>query len=178
MSAQWQNFEKALYQWVLAGSGFDGNHVIFAWQSKRRPSTPYAEIRILNARPLGSTPNVSIHAGPNSTIERRVDRDYELQVQVAVIADDAMGGNSAYARACDVQMALEDSDIRAALRAAGLSPFDAGQVTNVPAVVAAGFEGRGVLTMRCYASATLSRFLGYIDSVNYQDLTGNDTMDI
>lgn len=182
MSTQWKTFEDALLAWVASASGFDANHVIFAWQSKRRPSEPYAEVRILTVTPLGSTANVQTLtnlARPAGTeVERRIDRDHELLVQVQVIAADSMGASSAYAVALDVQMALQDSTIRAALHAAGLSPFDSGVVTNVPAVVAVGFEGRGVLTMRCYASATLSRYLGYIGSVDYQDFTGNDTIDI
>lgn len=71
----------------------------------------------------------------------------------------------AYGMAQVMSMALETPPVRDALRAAGLSTWSIGDVTDVSALLGTGFEGRALLEFQMWLNARLEVDLGRIEIV-------------
>lgn len=168
--------EDALRAWVMAGSGLAAGQVIFQQQTGRRPDGAFATVRVGGSRQVGAFDEVQnltdIGRDPGSEIELRVTGIRELPVTVQFFSAASVGDVTPTETAARTQLALSLPSVRTALAAAGLTPFDAGSINNIAALLGTKFEARAVLETRFYSIRTLSEFAGYIDTVNTRDFMG------
>jgi hypothetical protein len=172
--ADWSALENAIRTWVKTGSGLSDTLVIWANQDGPRPTSQHATILIGADTPVGAAPAVT-HAydedadtGEEITITAR--EVSELAVTVQILGGAATTSSNARALAKKTQVALGLPTVRAALKAAGLSCFDRGKVESVPEVLDADYEARAVLDVRFYIADDASEVIGYIATVEIEDL--------
>lgn len=171
--------EDALHAWAVAATGVAADHVLWANQNSGRPAGAWVTLargaiigpgsdRMVVSNTSGSPPS-----GAEVTHTARGRR--ELPVTLAVYDAAVTGAGSALAVAEQARASLNKPSVRAQLRAAGIVVFDHGDVRDVPALDAVGFEGRAVLEIRCYVAEVVSETSGYIASAIITDLdTGQE----
>ncbi len=180
-AADWTAIENALYTWVQTASGLAAAQVIWAAQGDdlNRPAGQFVTLKMGNDRPLGAAPALShtydAGAANGQQIILKVDEVRELVVSVQVYGGPATTGTSARAIATKIQNALGLPTRRAALATAGLSPFDRGQILNVPEVLDADFEARAVFDVRFYVGDGAEERTTYVQSVEIED-TGTSSI--
>lgn len=172
-TTQWEAFENALRQWVIAASGLTPEKVIRAEQDGPRPATVFAEVRIGDVRALGAADAVSTEydaGGPaGSEVTQTVRGQREFAATVRMFTSSAVGAESARALLLQVQAGLRLPSVRDILHEAGLTCFDQGVVQSIPAILDTRYEGRATLTARFYCEVTISEATGIVGSVEVTD---------
>lgn len=166
--ANWTTIENAIRVWVKAGSGYGDSAVLWSDQTHARPSGAFITVRLGDTVPLGNDEVevlTDLGADPGEEIELRAVGRRELSVSVQAFTPGVTGSSAGRGILSTVQTALALPSVRAALDAAGLTPFDVGSVRNISALVGTAFEGRAVLDVRFYTNDTASEFTGYIEDV-------------
>jgi len=168
--------EDAVRAWVKTGTGFDDAHVIFDAQDGNRPSGSYATVKLNGIKTVGldgteTTYDDQADAGEEISITHQGDREFDVIVTIfsrasSEGASSTTGAASARAIAGATQTALNLSSVRSGFKTAGISCFDYGEITSVPEIFNADFQGRSVLTAHFYAVDTLVEKTGYIAQVN------------
>lgn len=169
----WATYEGALREWVLEASGLAAGSIIFAEQDGPRPTAPFAVIRVGDIHALGavdtndSTYDPYAPEGEEMVETTRGQR--EVTVTVQAFTASAIGGGSARALLSKVQTALNSRAIRDVLHEAGLTCFDRGSISVIPAILDTRWEGRAVLTARFYLEETVTYATGYITQTELTD---------
>lgn len=181
MPADWKAIEDALRAWVLTASGFSDQSVLFGYQNDNVPDDDYITITLggliqLGQDHLSSTTDLMRPAGQE--VEILVCGDREFSVAVEVFTTRVTGQTAGRATAAKIQTALKLPGIRGALNAAGISPFDHGDVQWLPAIDSVTFQGRAILTARCYIRDDASELTGYIERAEVLDMTTGDVIEI
>lgn len=176
--ADWGDIEDAIHAWIVAGSGLNASQVIWATQDGPQPqSRPFVTIRIGDLIALGAHDEAIIvdHTGdltppdPGEELEERVVGVREFGVSVQVFSDAKVGAASGRYYASRIQTALALPAVRFALNEVGLSPFDAGRVREISAILDSAFEARFLLEARFYVVEELSEYETYISHVEVTD---------
>jgi hypothetical protein len=181
MPADWKAIEDALRAWVLTTSGYADQRVLFGYQNDNAPQDDYITITLGGLLQLGQDCLISstdLLRPPGQEIKLQVSGDREFSVTVEAFTTAVTGQATARALMSRVQTALKLSSIRGALLLAGISPFDHGDVQWLPAVYRTTFEGRAILTIRCYIRDDVAEFAGYIDKVEILDTGTGDVIEI
>lgn len=165
----WEGYELAIRAWVQASGLFDDAKIIRAEQDGPRPTVPFAEVRVGDEVALGAcdaletTFDDAAPAGEEVTLTARGQRD--LTVTVRVFTNRATGADSARALASKLQVSLRLPSVKGILREGGLTCWDQGSVSQIPAILDTKWEGRASLSIRCYAEETASEKVGYVETV-------------
>lgn len=170
----WTDIEAALRTWLKTGSGFADAAVIFADQDGPKPGRPFLTARIGDATPIGidAAQEIVRSGSPpaGEEIELRAGGIREFAVVVYAAAATKTGNATARATLLKVQAALALPSVVAAFDAAGISCFDDGRVQNITTVLDSAFESRGLLSCRFYCRETVSEYVGYIATVELEDV--------
>lgn len=172
------DLEDALYDWVVAASGLNGNNVIWSDEEGSSPSGTYMVLRIGPMLQLGAFDAhqliiVEGETDPTKDLEFRTLGQREFALEIQCFGDQTTGDSSAFSALSKVQDSLSLPSTIEALGLKNISPFDIGQIENKSAVKAADFEGRSVLEVRFYTFTTASDFLGYIEAIDVKDESTN-----
>jgi hypothetical protein len=176
-SGDFGDFENAIRLWVIAATGLPTSKVIRGNQNGPRPDPPFAEVIVGDLVPVGAADaqdevyNPAGEAGAEIAETSRGMREMTATVRIFTLSD--VGPSSARALLAKVPTSLGLSVVRDILHSAGLTCFDAGTVTHVPAILDTKWEGRASLTARLYTELTASSTTGYITSV---ELTNTSTV--
>ncbi len=169
MSINWEDIEKALCAWVRTGSGLSTQKVIRADQTGNRPDRPFITVRVGDLLPVGAVDSADWEfdedADPGAEIVESVRGQREFSVEIQAFSAAALGANQAREYLSKVQTALGLSSVRTALHAVGITPFDLGRITSVPAILDTTWEGRAILTVRFYAEEQVTATTTYIGTV-------------
>ncbi len=166
-------FENAVRAWVIAVTGLASTQVIRGNQNGPRPAAPFAEVTLTDVGQVGASPaqdqifDSGALAGEEITLTSRAV--HELTAVVRVFTVSAVGASSARAILARLPASLGLESVRDTLHTGGLTCFDAGTVSYVPAILDTKWEGRATLTARFYAEITASETTGYISSVELTD---------
>ncbi len=166
--AVWATIEDALRVWVKAGSGLGDAKVIWLDQTGARPAAPFIELKLGDIVPLGGVDPVEtatdLMRPAGTEIELKVAGVRAFTVSLQAYTATVTGAATARALLSLVQTALSLPSVRAALDAAGVTPFDEGEVHNLTGLLGTKFEGRAALDVQFYVRETLSEFTGFIGS--------------
>jgi hypothetical protein len=174
VAANWPVIELALRAWVKAGSGLGDEFVIWANQSASRPAGPHITLKLdgpLTVGLDGVDHNYDENRPEGEEIELKAEGTRELIVMLQAFGGDPTGSSSARALLSKVLTALALPTRRDALAAAGVTPFDAGQVQDLTALLETKFESRAALEARFYLVDDASEFTTYIEKVVAEDTT-------
>lgn len=172
--------ETAVQNAVEAATGLDDAHVIFADQNIGEPARPYILLRFGEGVPV-QTLESHEHDGAAAVgqeIRMQASELLDLLLEVQSFTDDTHGNAQAVVVLEAVRRKLKLPTARDALRAAGLVPYAIGPVRNLAELDDTEFKGRALLEVRCYLVQTSEERTGYIATVELEDLTGNETMDL
>lgn len=174
--AQFAVVEDAIRQWVKAATGYDDDHVIWAYQNGPRPTDAFALIQMGDFLPLGAFDEAideyDAFAAPGEEIISTVTGLRQFDVTVQVFTPEVTTGAAGRAKLAKCQTALALSSVRSALDNAGITPFNIGAVQWVPPVNNNAFEGRALLTVSFYTVDTLTEFNTYIETAVPELYTG------
>jgi hypothetical protein len=162
-------FANALRAQIVEITGLADGLVIFANQNARAPSSDYITMKIDGPRNIGGP------KGEISTYDAGQPNGQEIELKVQGLGEYTIGlqafsekvdvVNLAQTRLAQVQMALQLSQVRDVLKAAGLSIFDFGRIVSIPRVYGSAMEGRASLDLRGYGVQSASYRTGYIAEV-------------
>lgn len=174
--AQFQVVEDAIRQWVKAATGYDDNHVIWAYQSGPRPDGAFALIQMGDFLPLGAfdetVDEYDAFGDPGEEIISTVTGLRQFDVTVQVFTPEVTTGAAGRAKLAKCQTALGLSSVRGALDNAGITPFNIGPVQWVPPLNNNAFEGRALLVVSFYTLDVLTEFNTYIETAVPELYTG------
>ncbi len=99
-------------------------------------------------------------------IRQQVSGLREVALEIECYSD-SVTGNITARRLCElIRTRMRLPSVRYGMRAVGVTPFDPGPVEWVPDIIAAGFEGRAICSVRCYMPAQdMDEYCGYIGRV-------------
>lgn len=165
--------ENAIRAWVIAATGLATEKVIRGYQNGPRPSAPFAEVIVGDLIPVGAADAQDESYDPDAAAGAEITQTSrgvrEMTATVRVFTVSAVGASSARALLGRLPTSLGLQAIRDILHVAGLTCFDPGTVTHVPAILDTKWEGRATLTARFYTELTASTTTGYISSVELTD---------
>ena len=176
-ASNWSAVEDALSAYVVAATGLDAAHVLWAEQTGDRPTGLIAELRSGPLSVVGTGDELDHEfdgarpAGQELEMQVLGLREFALQIQ-CYAPKATLGDASGFALAVRCQTALGLPSVRDALFDAGLAPFDVQPAQNVTALLNNRFEGRGLLTVRFYLSDNASELTTYIESVELNSYMG------
>lgn len=178
MGTSWKDVEDGIRAWVIAGSGLPAGNVTFLDQNGRAPGGTLIGIRLGDPVVIGQDGMetlTDLDRDAGEEIEHRTFGVREFVVYLQAYTADTTGGGSARAWLSKVQASVRLPSIKAGLQAVGVSAFDLGRIQVLNKVVEAGFEGRAILEVRCYANESVSEFNGYISQSQITDLASGNT---
>lgn len=174
--------ELALTAWVRAVLGLADSHVLIADQNFTPPAADYVTIRLGGLVRIGGVDGIEWSYDENGAAGQEItlssDGPRNVTASLQAITRAPRGASSAAAWLETLQASLALPTYREPLNAVGLGVIDVGTVQNVPKVYGASTEGRATLDVRFHVVQTASEKLGYIETVEVENLTGNDEMDI
>lgn len=168
--SDWENYERAIVDWIAQATGFPAGKVVRSNQDGPRPAPPFVEVSFGGLVPLGAVDAVEnffdVEADPGAEVVQLIRGQRELDVTVRAYTVSAVGIASARAVLSLCQLALRTDTTRARLSDLGnVTVFDNGVIRAIPAVLGAKWEGRAELTCRFYVEETLESRTGYIAAV-------------
>lgn len=176
-TAPLDTFEGALVAWVVRSTGIPAGKVILARQDGPRPAPPFAEVGIVGLIPLGAVDAKEYEILPSEDaledVRELVRSPREMPVLVRIFTSSAIGPNSALALALRAQSALGLTGTRDALGDAGVTVFDLGNITPIPAMFGTKWEGRAQLDPRFYVELTTAE-VGAITYIKDVELTNEE----
>ena len=169
----WRRVEDAIRSWVVIASGLPEQRVAFKWQERTAP--PEASPAQASSIVIGLPTSIAIGEPVRSSstdlgqplgreVELRADQLREIGITVESYTGEVTGGASARELLQRVQEGLELLAVQARLEAEGVSVFDAGPINFLPAIPSVGFEGRGLIEFRAYATGSVAERVGYIET--------------
>ena len=168
--------EDAIRQWVKAATGYDDDHVIWAYQSGPRPDEAFALIQMGDFLPMGAfdetVDEYDAFGDPGEEIISTVTGVSQFDVTVQVFTPEVTTGAAGRAKLAKCQTALRLSSIRGALDNAGVTPFNIGAVQWIPPLNNQAFEGRASLIVSFYTIDELTEFNTYIETMVPEMFTG------
>lgn len=171
--------EQTIHAWAVALSGYSAAQVIWRDQDGNAPTGNYLTLHTGDQVQIGldaitSTTNIAAPAGEEVTITVAGDREIIVTVECYTAATVGAAG----ARAILAGMLTKSSlpSMRDILALAGLSHFDQGKPSYVPAVKEINFQGRGVWESRMYARDTASEKTTYIERAEITDTVTGDVI--
>lgn len=189
----WSSRELALRAWVKASSGLGDEYVIWDLHKGNRPvGNPFISLRLGDLIPLTFVDEFRLvdddgptgdplanppRIGAELEYQIRGSRRCSLSIQ-AFAGNEVYGDSSARALLSKVQQGLSNPAIRAALRAAGIFPYDPGQIQDISGITATFFESRAVLNMLFYTTETTTASETYIETVTLTDTIADPDRDI
>jgi hypothetical protein len=188
LSINWEEAEDIIRAWVMAGTGYASERVWWADQKIPQGATDFAVIRFGGTIPLGAfdahSEYTDLGADAGGEIEIRTRGDREVTVGIQIFTAAVVGNECARAKAIRLQALLGLPSIREPMVAAGVSPFDTGQIQNLSGLIGGDYAGRASLDCRFYITETVSDYVGYISEIETDsylgppDLGTADGMDI
>jgi hypothetical protein len=143
------DFQTAIQAQVKLATGFDNGHVIWAKQSRKRPSRPFIELDDLDDETTNFTEDSVADAAvptPGAEIELTSKEHVEINVQVRVFSSDVTGSNNAFNVAKKIRAFFARESTTAALVDIALVSRDT--VREASLVLETEYEGRAVLTLK------------------------------
>jgi hypothetical protein len=172
VSIDYATVQEAIRDAVVAGTGLDDGQVMWAYNAYQGGERPAGE-RFVTLQ-LGPSISHGIDGYDATTdLGRLVGSEVELKsttvqefgVYISCFGGTVIGNTSAYSTLERFRNRLGLPSVRDKFTLAGLSPFDGGNVRNVPSIEGTKFESRAVLEMRCYLDVAESEFAGFIAHV-------------
>jgi hypothetical protein len=162
-------FEDAIQARVKAALTFDGGHVIWANQTRDRPSRPFVELALLTDDDLSEQGEYSQEDNPDSTgndgeeILLNVKHQVELTVQFRVFSSAVTGANRAFNLAKRVRDFFDRESTIEALGAIAVISRD--NVQDASIVLETEHEGRAVFNIRFRVADIDTETATYIETV-------------
>lgn len=170
--------EDALRAWVKTATGLPDGQVYFANQNGPQPGAsgqlPFVTILVAGdvlrmgaLDEFSTSTNLAAPAGQEITQATQGPRDLAVSVQAfgeGTITKTGVVTAPQLLAACQTALGLES--VRYALNAAGLAPYDMGEIRRLDEVVETGFQGRATLDLRFYSGDYQSETNGYINEVS------------
>lgn len=176
MATDWSAIEKALWDWVKAGSALADGSIIWAHQDGPIPATPYILLAFGEMLPLGAFDEVVTSDAddpePGADLNLTVRGQREFAVKLEAFTGDVVGTSSPRALLSVVQAALALPSIGDIFQTAGISMFERGTITYVPAIRRAAFEARAHLEVRFYCTEEISELSTWIETVTATSYLG------
>jgi hypothetical protein len=179
VSINYATIQEAIRTSVVAGTGLDDGQVVWAYNAYQGGERPAGE-RFVTLQ-LGPSTSIGIDGysteidlgRPNgSEVELKATTIQKMGVYISCFGGTPIGNTSAYATLERFRNRLGLPGVRNLLLNAGLAPFDAGTVTNIPHIEGTKFESRAVLEMRCYLDVNESDYAGFIAHVHATGTVG------
>lgn len=165
----WNAVEDALQAWVRSSTGLSDSQVIWSSQTGPRPAGAFITLHVSGLVAVGVVDEVrddfDALRPEGEEVHFEVTGTRELSVSLQAFGE-VLSASGARGLLSRLQTGLVLPTVRETLALAGLTPFDVGAVSDVPALVGTRFEGRAAMTVRFYARDTLTEAVGYIDTVN------------
>lgn len=168
----WQTVENAIYDWLSSATGLT---TVWGEQDSPQPSYPYASMRIISGptRVAGLDEHRYSYdelqpLGEEIGIETCGPREMTLSVQIHAKQADVGPTDSPRNLMSRAQSSLATPSVLAALRIAGLSVVDEGQVLNANVVVEDTWIARAMMDVRFGLAASVVERTGYIATVGVE----------
>lgn len=176
--------EDAIRQWVLVGSSYGAQRVLWKFHNDNAPDADYIAIALGELTSIGIDQKswaTDLGRPIGTEIEQKFSGDREFPVTVEAFTGKTtsdMAESTARAVLRRVQNALNLSSVKELFYMAGLSCFENGSISWLPAIKLSDFQGRAILTVRFYIHDDISEFVGYIDKVELLDKSTGDVIHI
>lgn len=162
----WEEIEDGVQSAVAAASGLPPEKVYWSHQDWNEETDDYVVISFGGALLVGQdwVKRTTDLTRPNGQeILEQVHGMREVPLQIECFSASVLGSSAARQRADLIRSRLRLEGIRSRFRRAHVSPFDSGQVSSVPDILAAKFRGRATVTVRCYVPVLdVYDYVGYI----------------
>jgi hypothetical protein len=176
VSLSWEAIQTAIVtSWIQPQAA--GYTVLLANQDGNKPARPFITYRFGDILPVGTDQRTYPYDEDTDTMTETVSGQREVALTVQVFSAGTVGSNRAAAVLERIRTALGLSVPRAALRNAGITPFQTGPVQDLTALNDADFEGRAALTVRCTVTETVAQEIGYFNQVEVTSYMGYPTGD-
>jgi hypothetical protein len=168
--------QSALQTCVTAASQLPSAQVLWAWQAYQGGERPtgrqFITLQLGPYVPVGldyvtDSTDLTRPAGSEIKFEAVMPREVNLYLQC--FGGTPSGSGSAFATLTRLRDRLLLPSVRAALLAAGVSPFNPGTVRHLPFIEGTKLESRAALDINCYVNASESETAGFIDHVSITD---------
>lgn len=169
MRQTWDDVENALWQAIVAASGFPPRQVTWSYQNVNEPSEDHITLSLGGGIPIGidrlkTTVDLSRARGQEVLLEAKGDR--EVIFSISVFSSGTLGDRAARHVAGKIGASMILPGVRGFFSSVGFSPFDPQPVVAIPDVPSYGFRGRASLDIRCYAPLFgITEFTTYIARV-------------
>lgn len=173
--------QDAIRNWALYISGLADDRIYWKSQNGNRIIPDHIVISLGEIIPLGidaltDSTDLGRPAGQEVQLQTEGDRDFGVRLEMST---------SATASELDARSVLAGMQTRAGLPSARqilldaeISPYDEGQITYLPAIDEALFQGRGVWDLRMYVRDSATENTGYIAKVIAVDNATGDVIEI
>ena len=169
-------FENAVQAQVVAATGFSGSKVIWANQTRDRPTRPFVELAFLKEETTNFTEQyqadtVGSPEGEELTLYSK--EHVEPTIQVRVFSNDVVGNNTARNIAKKIRAYLGRDSVQYALGAVAV--VNRGTVRDISLVLETEHEGRAILDLKFRLSQIEEETVTYIQTVTVEtNVTSTD----
>lgn len=163
----WTAAEDAIHAWLVAATGVPAARALWRDQAFAEPASPYLTLKIIGVTSIGHDGlehSVIPDGEPGADLLTKTEGRRDVSVSVQAYSDALTGAGSALSLLSAAQDALGLPGVRARLRAGGVSPFNAGAITDLSAVRETRVQSRAVMTTQFHAVASTSERGTYIAS--------------
>jgi hypothetical protein len=159
--------------WVASATGLSlTSSVILANQDGPRPSAPFMTIALGDLVSAGWPDAVSHeYDSIEDELIHTATGTRSLAVSIQAFTDEPNGDNTAAERLETLRTSMQLPTAKERFAAAGLSPYFAASVRQVPELYRTETQGRALLEVRFYVTTTATETGTYIETVEATDTT-------
>lgn len=177
----WKVVEDTFFAWALALSNYAANKIIWKSQNGSDPGGDYITLSLSDMITVGQDCLINDYdpmRPAGQEYRTRVEGDRDFAIIIETYTDSTVNDVSGRAVCAHMQTRAQLPGMRAILDGAGISQWDAGTITYLPAIKEVEFKGRGVLTIRMYVRDQAEEFGTWIEKVEMVDTATGDVIEI